>query len=373
MRVTLTSEQRQLQASLRRLFTDTCATNAGRVDRGPGVSVRVRSALASAGMLGLPYPEHLGGAGAGLVEAGLLCHEAGRALCPSGVYTTLVAGLAIERAAEPGRAEELVPALAVGRASATSSLWSAEDARVVRPALTARRTSAGVVLDGTARFVENATVVDHLLVSAVIDGSDEWVLALLQPGASGVEHQQLNAFGRDPVGHVVLTGVTAEVVGSVSGTELTRIGEIALALQCLEMVGGAERVLDDTVAYVKRREQFGRPIASFQAVQHIVADLRIALDGARLSAWRATWEVGRGEPAARAVAIAKLHCGQAYPRTTLQCHQLTGGMGFLRESDLHLWSERAKASAIRNGTPDIALGWLADDLDARNDVDARDD
>jgi alkylation response protein AidB-like acyl-CoA dehydrogenase len=366
MRVASTAEQRDLQATLRRLFTDTCATDRGRVDRGPGVAARARAALAGAGMLALPYAEELGGAGALGYETGLLFEEGGRALCPSVVYTTLLAGLVVERCAPAEQSREWLTGVMSGATTATSTLWSADDVREVPPTLSAQRTGDGVRIEGTLRFVENPRDVDFLLVSAAVDGGDDWIVAMIEPDAPGVRHQALNGLGRDPFGHVELSDCRVaahRVIEGVSAGALYQLGEIAVALQCMEMLGGAARVLDDTVAYTKQREQFGRPIASFQAVQHIVADLRIALDAARLAAWRAAWRVGRGDPAARDVAIAKLHCSTAYKTTTLQCHQLMGGMGFLRESDLHLWSERAKVTEIRNGSADVALGWLAENLE----------
>ncbi|MCU1659279.1 MAG: acyl-CoA dehydrogenase [Pseudonocardiales bacterium] len=366
MRVASTAEQRDLQATLGKLFRDTCATDRGRVDRGTGVAARALSALAGAGMLALPFSAELGGAGALGYETGVLFEQGGRALCPSVVYTTLLAGLVVERCAPAEQARTWLTGVMAGATTATTALWSADDMRTVRPTLSAQHIGDGVRIDGTVRFVENPHDVDFVLVSAAVDGSDQWIVAMIPPDAPGLRHQALNALGRDPLGHVKLDDCRVpsdRVIEGVSADVVHQLGEIAVALQCMEMVGGSARVLDDTVAYTRHREQFGRPIASFQAVQHIVADLRIGLDAARLSAWRAAWRIGRAEPAARAVAIAKLHCSSAYKTTTLQCHQLMGGMGFLRESDLHLWSERAKLTEIRNGSADVALGWLADSLE----------
>jgi alkylation response protein AidB-like acyl-CoA dehydrogenase len=110
------------------------------------------------------------------------------------------------------------------------------------------------------------------------------------------------------------------------------------------------------------REQFGRPIAAFHAAQHLVADMRIALDAARLCAAQATWWVSRGRTATREVAIAKLHCSEAYKWATLNSHQLRGGMGYVRDTDLHLWSERAKLTEVLGGSADTARGWLQREL-----------
>ncbi len=91
--------------------------------------------------------------------------------------------------------------------------------------------------------------------------------------------------------------------------------------------------------------------------------MRMAVDGARLTANQAMWWLSRGQAAPRAVAIAKMHCSEAYKQATLDGHQLHGGMGFVTETDLHLWSERAKATEIQGGTADVAAGWLQRELD----------
>jgi alkylation response protein AidB-like acyl-CoA dehydrogenase len=140
------------------------------------------------------------------------------------------------------------------------------------------------------------------------------------------------------------------------------VSNATLALQCMEMVGGASAVVDRTVEYTKMRHQFGRPIASFQAAQHLAADMWLALQNARMSAHAAMWWVSRGDTATRAVAIANMHCSAAYKQISWTAHQLHGGMGFVKETDLHLWSERAKITEVRGGSADVAARWLQAEL-----------
>jgi alkylation response protein AidB-like acyl-CoA dehydrogenase len=111
--------------------------------------------------------------------------------------------------------------------------------------------------------------------------------------------------------------------------------------------------------YIKEGNQFGRPIAGFQAAQHHVANMRMAIDGARLAANQAIWWVGQGQVAERKVAIAKLKCGEAYKNATLTAHQSHGGMGYLRETNLHLWSERAKVTEFMGGAEDVQYAVLS--------------
>ena len=119
------------------------------------------------------------------------------------------------------------------------------------------------------------------------------------------------------------------------------------------MVGGATKVLEMTVNYVKNRVQFGRPIGTFQAVQHTCAKMVMDLDNARLATYEALWRLDGGLPADKEVALAKAWTGPAYARITRESHQLHGGIGFMLEYDLHLWSRRAKAMELKLGAPDF--------------------
>jgi alkylation response protein AidB-like acyl-CoA dehydrogenase len=134
------------------------------------------------------------------------------------------------------------------------------------------------------------------------------------------------------------------------------------------MVGGARAVLDLTIRYVTDRAQFGRPIGSFQAVQHHVADISTRIDAAGLAAWQAVWwcSVGGdvdapdadGDGLEARVAIAKVAAGDAYVESTLIAHQLHGGIGFTVDHDLHMWSDRARAAALTLGSREDHLRTL---------------
>jgi len=376
MKLVHTPEQRDFTASLRDLFTDACPPALVREMKAAdsdGFPARLWQALAGTGAFGLTIDPEFGGDGAGLYELGLLFSEAGRVLCPTVVYSTLVFGLAAQRLADPDQAKRLLPALARGEVKATTALWNPADASDTRPAFTAERADGGWTLRGEQAFVANARLADLVLVTARAKAFTEpgRVLAFfVRPGGPGWQAEPLRTMSGDKQARLVLTDyfvadadtVTGPDDGGVPAADLGWTANAALALQCMEMVGGATAVLDRTVEYVKVREQFGRPIASFQAAQHHVANMRMAIDGARLTASQAAWWVGRGQLAPRAVAIAKMHASEAYKWATLTAHQLHGGMGYVRETDLHLWSERAKATEIQGGTADVAAGWLQREL-----------
>ena len=122
-------------------------------------------------------------------------------------------------------------------------------------------------------------------------------------------------------------------------------------------------MLDRTVDYTKLRHQFGRPIASFQAAQHLIANMHIALAAARLAAHSAVFWIARGRTATRETAIARMHAATAARLITLDAHQLHGGMGYVTETDLHLWTERARLGSTLGGGADVAAAWLEETMD----------
>ena len=330
--------------------------------------------LAAAGVLGLGLPEAHGGSGGTLADLGIFAREAGRALCPMSVHSTVFAAQAIHAlGGEQARARWL-PGLAAGRMSATTALWNANDAADVVPVLRADKTGDGWRLHGTADFVADAETADVIVASAT--DADGRMLGFVAPTDDpGVTLRPLALMGGHSAGCVRFDDVAvAEVLGdgaALTGEQLRRVANIAIALTSLDLVGVGEAVLDRTVEYTTMRHQFGRPIASFQAAQHIVSDMHIALSAARLAAQSAVFHLGQGRTAVRETAIARMHSATAAVWATLDAHQLHGGMGYVVETDLHLWSERARVLATLGGGADVAAAWLGDDETSRQAVQDR--
>jgi alkylation response protein AidB-like acyl-CoA dehydrogenase len=372
MDLTHSAEQLELGAVARSLFTRECPTSLVRQLREPGsdgLAPTLWQALASAGIFGIPFEEKYGGAGAGQYELGLVFEQAGRALCPTIVYSTMVFGLGVARLGGDQLKSRYLPDLVEGRLRASHATWNPSNAADLRSRLSALRVADGWLLSGRLLFVQNAQAVDVLMVTArtsVHREPERTYGFLIQPGGAGWLARALMTIAHDQQSEVVLSDYFVADDAVLTGPDGTGLAEgdlawlanSAIALQCMEMVGGTAAVIEQTVAYTKVREQFGRPIGSFQAVQHLVADMRIALDAARLTATQAAWWTGRGEIANRAVAIAKMKCNEAYKWATLNCHQLQGGMGYVLDTDLHLWSSRAKLTELQGGTTDTAALWL---------------
>ncbi len=256
-----------------------------------------------------------------------------------------------------------MPGLATGTLIATMALneesarYSAEDIQM--PAFTE---NDAYTLRGTKMFVEYAHVADYLLVPVRTDSSgaaeDGITLLLVPKNSPGISLTPLISIARDKQFEVVFDGVEvpkSTVVGhpGLGWNILRRALDRATVLHCAESVGGAQRVMEMTVEYAKQRVQFGRPIGSFQAVQHACADMVNAIDSARLATYQAITRLEDGIPAEREIALAKVLTNHAYKWTTLQAQQIHGGIGFMEEYDLQLWTRRAKVAELKYGTSSL--------------------
>lgn len=365
MRLILDQDERDLAAMCRGLLAAECPTTLAyalhRPD-GDRISPTLWKALAEAGVLGLAIEEMSGGSGGGLPELGVFCVEAGRALCPLIVHSTTRASLAIDWLGGRDARTAWLPALASGSSRGTTALCNPRDAADLRSPLHARQDTDGRWrLSGVADFVSDADLADLIVVAAdtgsgtmgfVIDTADTAIEPLSLMGG----HRACTVrFDRVVVDH------PRRILGSLAERDLRRVANAAVALQCLDLVGVGEAVLQRTVDHTKVRQQFGRPIASFQAAQHLVSDMHIALAAARLAARSAAFWLSHGRTATRETAIARMHACRV-KQITMDAHQLHGGMGYVVDTDLHLFSERARVLATLGGGADIAARWLEDEM-----------
>lgn len=328
--------------------------------------------MANIGWLGVHIPEKYNGAGGTLVDLGILFEEAGRVLVPTTLYSTIYASLLIDALGTHEQKKTYLSRIAAGKM--ISGVAYAEKEALHNPdcfKTVARKVKDKWILTGEKMFVQNAHLADELIVIARSENDDgkEGLTAFLVPNqAKGVSMKEQKTFGKDRQSVVKFTDVELDIT-HVLGNRTEEAGEglavamnHATALQCLEMVGGARKVIDMTVKYVSERHQFGVPIGSFQAVQHHLANMATAVDGSRLLAYQAVSLLSEGLAAEDEVAMAKAYAGEAYKSVTVMAHQLWGGMGYVTESDLYLWSNRAKATELSFGTRDLHLKKLANNL-----------
>jgi alkylation response protein AidB-like acyl-CoA dehydrogenase len=373
----LSEDQEILTKSAREFLERECPVSLVRELQEPGSSGhsdRLWSQLAGLGWLSLGLPSAYGGGGASLFDLGLLYEQAGRVLVPTTFYSTIHAALLIGELGSSEQKRSLLSRIAAGESVATvavSEPASIEDLATIE---TRAADEGGVwTLNGAKVCVTNAHLADPMIVVARTSGrGPDWGLTafLVPAGTGGVEIVDEVVFGRDRQSLVRLDGARLDpgsVLGGADGVDRAAEGvraasRKATALQCMEMVGGISKVLEMTVAYVDKRQQFGVPIGSFQAVQHHIANMYIAMDGARLTSYQALWMIDNGMPAHRELAIAKAWTGETYKSVTVMSHQLWGGMGIVKESDLYLYSDRAKATELSFGTREDHLEALANQM-----------
>jgi 3-oxocholest-4-en-26-oyl-CoA dehydrogenase beta subunit len=373
----LSDQQETLRETARAFLSRAWPTERVRERRNPDGDRHERDLwreAAALGWLGLPFPTAVGGGGGDLVDLAVVFEEAGRALVPTTFATAIEAMLVLDRAADDDQRAAFLPDIINGRRVPTVAV----DEEHMRASAAAIETTAGndgdeVVVRGAKLFVPDAGAADDLVVVArdpSASGPDGVRIVVVPTTSPGLASTSLATFAGDAQHVVTFDSVhvpRSHVLAAPRGgwAALTSARRDATALQCVEMTGGARAVLDMTVAYVTDRVQFGRPIGSFQAVQHQVADLSTRIDAASLAAWQAVWRCAANAEPERSVNIAKAAAVDAYVAATLIGHQLHGAIGFVLDHDLHLWSDRARSAANRLGTRDDHLRALGEYLAAK--------
>ena len=323
--------------------------------------------LADQGWLGLIFPEEYGGVGLSFLDLSILLEEMGRALLPGPFFPTVVlAGMTIMDAATEEQKQEYLPRIAEGQIIVTLALTE-PSARWDAGGLQTTATASGdsYVINGTKLFVPNAHVSDYLIVAARTgQGQEDVTLFIVPRQAPGISQTLLKTVASDRQSEVVLESVTvpsSAVLGEVNKgwDTIEKVLQWGAVGKCAEMVGGGQQVLDMTVEYAKQRVQFGRPIGSFQAVQHHCANMAADVDGSRYITYQAAWRLSEGLPAEREVVMAKAWVSEAYRRVCALGHQCHGAIGFTKEHNMQLYSRRAKAAELAFGDTDFHLETVA--------------
>jgi alkylation response protein AidB-like acyl-CoA dehydrogenase len=323
------------------------------------------------GLQGLLVPEALGGQGAGFLELGLALEVLGRELAGGPFLASLCATLAILEAGSESDRREWLPALAAGDAVAALARVAGPDRDGAEGLpFEARPAGAAFLLRGGPELVLDAPAADLLVVPA------------RRPGARGVEAVSLFVARADGpgvriaacepldltrrLGELTLEDAPGRPLGAEGegGAALARTLDLAAVALAAEMVGGAARCLELAVEHAKTRIQFGRPIGSFQAIQHKAAEVLLEVESARAAAWWACWvaEERDTQDLPLAASLAKAAAADAYRRAAAECLQIHGGIGFTFEHDAHLFFRRAHASDALFGDAAVHRARLADRL-----------
>ncbi|MFZ3559098.1 acyl-CoA dehydrogenase family protein [Streptomyces sp. BH055] len=368
-----TEEQQEIRRTLRELATKRCTPDDVKAaTRTPvGHDLALWGTLsAELGLPGLALPEECGGVGGTLVELALAAEELGRALAPtpllvtSGLAAPLISALGTE-----AQRSALLPKIAEGALTATLAVPGTGLATALglvadnagdwagggrAGGVQAARQDSGWRLYGQAEQVLDGHSAGLLLVAAHTGGfaRSRTLLFLVREDAPGLVRVRQTAMDETrPQARVELRDVAAELLGEEDGDvtgALAAVGDTVATLLAAEAVGAADRALERTVEYVKEREQFGRPVGSFQAVKHRLADVYVTVQAARSAAYYAAWAASTADEApvgglALAQALEALRTGAG------EAVQLHGGIGFTWEHEAHLYLKRATGDELLFG------------------------
>lgn len=363
MDLALGADQQELADLARRILTErltearlrSVEVGEERVDR------ETWAVLAEAGLLGASLPEAHGGSGLGLTELCVVLVECGRTVAPVPAHPTLVLGAQpLAAFGTDEQQQQWLPGVATGEVVLSAALAEATGGWLA-PATTARRHRGAWRLDGEKSTVPAGMMADRVLVPATTPDGVE--LFWLDPAGAGVERRPQDVTGGDRRAALVLRDAAVEESDRLPGGAAALEWLVARATvgMCALQVGVCERALEMTAAYASAREQFGRPIGSFQAVAHRAADAYVDLEALRLTTWQAVSRLDKGADARRQVMVAKYWASRAGHRVLHAAQHLHGGVGVDTAYPLHRYFQWSKQLELGLGsaTPQLAeLGRL---------------
>jgi alkylation response protein AidB-like acyl-CoA dehydrogenase len=365
MEFDLSKPQKLLQQSARDLFARECPAKRVRelMATDTALHPELWSAVADQGWLGIHLDESHGGLGLGTVELAVVAEEMGRACFPGPFLGSLWAATLM---AEAGGKSQHLKRLTSGESKGAVALLEPDTGwNPAETQLKAVAAGDGLALDGRKSFVLDAGVAD--VIVCVARTNDGLALVAVPAKTPGVKVTATPAL--DPTRKlydVALAGVRVEAddvlaVGRQAERALERSMQVVTLAIAADMLGGMQWILSNSVEYAKTRQQFGKVIGSFQAVQHMCADMLLWTESSRSAIYFAAWALGaEGDSAARAVSTAKAYASDASREVANRGVQVHGGIGFTWEHDLQLYYKRSKASEIMLGDATYHRARLAD-------------
>lgn len=371
----LSQEQELIKKSAREFLSKECPSDLLRdlEEDEKGFSPKLWKKMSQVGWMGLIIPFEYGGSDGNFLDLAVLMEEMGRACAPSWFFSTIVLGARIIlHIGTENQKKDLLPDMCDGKLIVTLAMIEPDSG--YDPAKIEMTSSTGnndIILDGIKLFVPDAHIADKMI--CVTKGNEDkskdktLLLYIIDLNSPGISITPLQSISGEKLFEVKFDNVKVKADSILGGTEF-RASEFKKILQgaalakCAEMVGGAQKVMDMSVEYSKMREQFGRPIGSFQAIWHFCADMLTELDCSRFITYSAAWMLSESIPCEKETAMAKAFTSEAYIKITSLGQQIHGGTGLIDEHDMQLYFRRAKASALTLGNTvwqlDIVAGKM---------------
>lgn len=359
----LTEQQELLVRTAREFFQQHCPTTLVQelaLDA-RGFPVELWHHISSLGWPGLLIPEVWGGTEGSLLDVILLIEEMGRACFPGPyIQSAVVATSLLLACGSQSQQARLLPVMA--RGERLCALACTEESADFVPEAIGMQGEVGGQLYGSKLFVKDAHIADDLIV--VARGNGGFNLLLVEQNQAGITLLPMETISGEKLFEVVLRGVTVhpEMLLGPAGQSwegLSPILQMGALARCAEMVGCAQRILDLCVDYAKIREQSGRPIGAFQAIQHHCANLLRNVEGARYILYHAAWNMQEGCGSNADVAMAKAYANEACLWVARQGHQILGAISYCEEHPLHLFHKRIQAAGLDFGDASLHFETVA--------------
>jgi butyryl-CoA dehydrogenase len=368
MKIELLEEQRLLRDTVRRFAEEVVAPRAREIDDSGEFPLGFFKQAAELGLGGVAVPEEYGGAGMDNLSYCLVIEEVSRACASSGVILSVNNSLVCDPLLKFGNEEQkrtYLKPLASGEKLGCFALTepgAGSDAGALRT--TARRDGDGYVLNGNKVFITNGTHADLALVFATVDpekkhrGITAFIVPVDTPGFSRGGHEYklgVNASGTTELAFQDMRVPASQRIGEEGeGFKIAMAtldgGRVGISAQAVGIARGA---FEEAMAYAQEREQFGKPIADFQAIQFYLADMSTEIDAARLLTWKAAWTKDQGRRYSLEAAQAKLYSSQMAQRVTNLALQIHGGYGYTKEYNVERYFRDARITEIYEGTSEI--------------------
>lgn len=366
MNFELDEEQVMLKTAARDFLQQECPKKLVRamMEDEKGYSPELWNRIAELGWLGLVFPEKYGGVGSSFLDLVVLLEECGRALLPGPFMSTVVLfGRPIALFGNESQKQQFLPRIAKGDLIMTLAFTEVNGGVEASDiSLSASLSGDNFIINDCKLFVPHAHIADYLLCVTrtrdSLDKEDGITVFIVDTKSPGVHVEQLKTLTGEKLCEVVFHDVVVpkgNMLGKLNeGWSIMKriLGEGQIA-ESAWMTGGARWAMETTIDYAKTRIAFGRPIGSFQAIQHKLANIAVNVEGATAILYYAAWAIMENHPdAISAASMAKSWCGETYKQATFDGVQIHGGIGYTWDHDMHLYLKRAKASEVTFGDSD---------------------
>ena len=372
MNYDLSEEQNMLKDTAFKFLTDECSTEYVRemAEDDRGFSTDVWNKMAGLGWIGLLVPEKYGGPGMNFLDLAVLLSEMGYFCFPGPFFSTVVpGGLTLLEAGSDKQLDKILPDFINGKHLITLA-WLEEDGTYNPDGIRLKASAKGdgYLLSGIKLFVPDAHVSNTIICPARTgDRPEDITMFMVDSKRQGLSVNPLETITGDKQSEVIFENVEVDK-NDILGKQgeawpvLKKVLRMSAVAKSAEMSGGARKVMETTVTYVTDREQFGRPVGSFQAIQNHCSNMLTYADTINFMAFQAAWRISEGFPFQIEASMCKAWTSESYRKLVALAHQCIGGMGFMEEYDLQLYFKRAKTAELMFGDADFHRELLASEI-----------